>query len=119
MPCSGISESRHIIRARRGSETPPYTWRCRLQLYCSPTLRPVDTPPPSPHFFPVSKKPHKIKGTTKPNAGIARPNIPTQKSPAEFKPRYADEATARECMDKVFRVHGDLLRRLAEYDRNG
>ncbi len=67
----------------------------------------------------MSKKPYKVAEPAKPNTGIAGPNILTQKSPAEFKPRYVDEATARECMEKVFRVHGDVLRQLAEYDRNG
>jgi hypothetical protein len=80
---------------------------------------PVDSSPNRGHPASVSKQPRKVAEPAKPNVVIARPDIPTQKSPAEFKPRYLDEATARKCIDKIFRVRGDLLRRLAEYDRNG
>lgn len=74
---------------------------------------------PAAHFALVSKKPRKVEEPAEPKAADTHPHTPVQNQPAEFKPRYVDEATAKVCMDKIFRVHGDLLRRLAEYDRNG
>jgi hypothetical protein len=69
----------------------------------------------------VDKKPQKVEAPlatyiAKQSASVA---IPTQHPAGEFKPRYVDEATAGKTIEKLFRVHGDLLRRLAEYDRNG
>jgi len=68
------------------------------------------------HLAGVDKKPHKVEEAAKPSATAA---IPTQHSASEFKPRYMDKATVQKHMEKLLRVHGDLLRRLAEYDRHG
>lgn len=62
----------------------------------------------------MDKKPHKIEELQADNAAI-----PTRHPASDFKPRYMDEATAEKTIEKLFRVHGDVLRRLAEYDRNG
>lgn len=57
----------------------------------------------------MSKKPHKVG---EPKATYAA------KKPAEQAPvtsaRYADPAKAKQSMDKVFRVHKELLRKLAQ-----
>jgi hypothetical protein len=43
------------------------------------------------------------------------PAVPAPARPeADFQPRYADDATFRKAMDKVFRERKDLLRRLAQ-----
>lgn len=83
----------------------------RARGHASP---PVDTARPAALFGVVDKKPHKVE---EPHATDAA--IPTRHPASEFKPRYVDEATAGKTIEKLFRVHGDLLRRLAEYDRNG
>jgi hypothetical protein len=68
---------------------------------------------------PSVSKPRKVEKPVEQQVPTESPNTPIQVPPADFKPRYADAATAKACMEKVFRVHGDLLRKLAEYDRNG
>lgn len=69
----------------------------------------------------MDKKPHKVGEPKAPNVAkqTADTAIPSQAPAGEFTPRYADEATARKTIEKLLLVHKDLLRRLAEYDRNG
>ena len=69
----------------------------------------------------MDKKPHKVEEPQAPYAAKQSSDaaIPTQHPAGEFNPRYADAATSRKTIEKLFRVHGDVLRRLAEYDRNG
>ena len=69
----------------------------------------------------MDKKPPKVEEpqTTCAAKQSANTAIPTQHPAGEFKPRYVDAATAGKTIEKLFRVHGDVLRRLAEYDRNG
>jgi hypothetical protein len=69
----------------------------------------------------VDKKPHKVEElkTTDAAKQSANAAIPLQHSASEFQPHYVNEATAGKIMEKLFRVHGNLLRQLAEYDRNG
>jgi hypothetical protein len=60
----------------------------------------------------VSKKPRKV---AEPQAPYARKKPVKKAAASESKPvRYADPAQARKSMEKVFRVHQELLRKLAQ-----
>jgi hypothetical protein len=63
-------------------------------------------------------KPRKVQEPAGTRAVKARP----EKATADMVPspagvRYATPEQVREATEKVFRVHDDLFRRLAEYDR--
>jgi hypothetical protein len=59
----------------------------------------------------VSKKPSKVQEAATPYPA----KKPAQAAPAvAANVRYADPAQARKSMDKVFRVHKELLRKLAQ-----
>ena len=67
----------------------------------------------------MDKKPHNVEEIQALGTSTANSAVPAGTPAGEFKPRYMDEAASREIMEKLFRVHGDVLRRLADYDRNG
>lgn len=89
------------------------------QLYSSPAFRSIDSVAPPSHRFIVSKKLHNAKeGTDKagqtPVAGDPKATLSV---PSEWRPRYVDDATFERTVEKVFKTHRNVLRRLAEYDR--
>lgn len=71
----------------------------------------VDTPAFSPHFCPVSKKPSKVQETTAPYTAKQAAKAVPASTPGV---RYADPVQAKKSMDKVFSVHKELLRKLAQ-----
>ena len=67
----------------------------------------VDTAPPAGHGFGVDKKPPKVE---EPQA----PYLSKQPEKEKSAVRYATAAQTKQSMDKVFRVHKELLRKLAQ-----
>ena len=76
---------------------------------------PVDTPAPRPHPAAVSKKPSKVEETSTPYPAKkpAKRAAPTPK-PEGAGVRYMDEAAFKQASEKVFKVHNELFRKLAQ-----
>ncbi len=79
-----------------------------------PSTRPVDTPRPLPHRAAVSEKPRKL-GEPKATYAAKKPAkaAPAPKSESSGV-RYMDDASFKKASDKVFKVHHELFRKLAQ-----
>jgi hypothetical protein len=90
---------------------PAYTGERRHQLYCCPAFPPVDTPPRSHIFVPVSKKSSKVQEAAA-NYTAKKP-VKAALSPKPGPVSTSDQAFKR-VTDKIFSERKELLHRLAQ-----
>lgn len=75
---------------------------------------PVDTPAPPPHRASVSKKPRKVEEPQAPYAAKKPAKAAPVPKTAAAGVRLMDDATFKKASDKVFKVHHELFRKLAQ-----
>lgn len=79
-------------------------------------IGPVDTPLPSPHPAPVSKKPHKVGEPQAPYTAKKPVKAEARSAGAskDGQVRYVDRETARKLTKDILDKHHDLFRKLAQ-----
>lgn len=78
--------------------------------------RSVDTAASTAHLPDVSKKPHKVGEAAAPYTAkkAAKAAVPLTSSGNSSGVRYIDDATFKKASAKVFKVHDELFRKLAQ-----